>query len=538
MAGGPIPGPAADDGDVTRGRAAVRASRGGAVSVAWWCMLALLPALLLAGCTAGSRARGMEPREVAEARLESPEGRGPSAEGAHDAASRPLGREVIESLEFSPLRFDPPQVDTFELSNGIPVFYLYEPSLPVVEVMADFRGGYVDFDRSHYAAATLIGPLMLSGGTEALAPDSVDKVVEYYALSPSFGTAGAVSFSSIGSLRRHFDVALSLWTDMLRRPRLDPERVEVRRLQELESVRRMRDLPNTVAIRAFNQLMYGDHSTGWTLEESDLTPEHVSAERLRRVHREIFCRDNMLLGVAGDITRDELVPKLEAAFGDWPPCPRDLGKPTAPPVRKEGGVLVVHKELEQSTIVMGQAGGIARSDGEPYFTSQIANWILGGGGFSSRLLSRLRTEEGLAYQAYSVWTTGSRTERVFGAFTQTKAETTIAAAERIRETIAAMREAPPAEEEVRLAVDNIANGFVFAFENAGQIVRRQMTYRLGGLPSDWLQRYLDGIQAVTPDAVHEVVRNHLDPDNFSIVIIGDTTRFDAAPSTLGPRIER
>jgi zinc protease len=283
--------------------------------------------------------------------------------------------------------------------------------------------------------------------------------------------------------------------------------------------------------------MYGDHSTGWTLEESDLTPEHLAPERIRRVHREVFCRENLILGVAGDIRHEELVPKLEAVFGDWPSCPRDLGLPTAPPVRKEGGVLVIHKALEQSTIVMGQAGGVSRQDGEAFHASQIANWILGGGGFSSRLLSRLRTEEGLAYHAYSVWTTGNRTERLFGAFTQTKAETTIAAAERMRETIAAMREEAPAEAEVRLAIDNIANGFVFAFENAGQIVARQMAYRLGKLPADWLERYLDGIQAVTPGSVHEIVRRHLRPEDFAIVIVGDTTRFDGSPSTLGPLID-
>src|SRR5690606_19845616 len=139
-----------------------------------------------------------------------------------------------------------------------------------------------------------------------------------------------------------------------------------------------------------------------------------------------------------------------------------------------------------------------------------------GGGFSSRLMTRLRTEEGLAYQAWSVWVSGRRSERVFGAFTQTRAETTIAAAERVRETIAAMRGAAPAPDEVRLAVDNIANGYVFAFETPAQVVARQMSYLLGGLPEDWLTSYLDGIQAVTPEAVHDVVRQNLRPEAFTI----------------------
>ncbi|HEX7119272.1 MAG TPA: pitrilysin family protein [Longimicrobiales bacterium] len=497
-------------------------------------------AVVLSACTAAPPAHAPAPDAAgAEGRGSPAVGRAADRVGSGaDAALPPVGRAAAAALEFRPLRFDPPRPERFELSNGVPVFYLHDPSLPVVELIADFKGGYPHFDRDHYAAATAIGPLMLSGGTASLPPDSVDELVEYYALAPSFGSAGAVTFSSITTLRRNFDVALDLWTEMMRRPRFDPQRVEVWRQRELDTVRRLRDLPNTIAIRAFNRLMYGDHPSGWILNESDLTPAHLAPERLRRVHREVFCADNLVLGVAGDIARDTLRSKLEAAFGDWPACPRKIGAIAPPPVRKEGGVLVIHKELEQSTIVLGQAGGVSKADRDAYHASQIANWILGGGGFSSRLMSRLRTEEGLAYQAWSVWVAGRETERVFGAFTQTKPETTIAAARRVREVVAGMREAPPAHAEVRLAIDNISNGFVFAFETPAQVVSRQMSYLLGGLPEDWLVGYLDGIQAVTPEAVHEVVRRHLRPEDFTVVIVGDTTRFDAAPDVLGPRIPR
>ena len=458
------------------------------------------------------------------------------APGPAAPAGPAIGREAVEALEFPALRFEPPQPEKFELSNGVRVLYLRDSSLPIVELMAYYRGGYPYFDRDHYAAATAVGSLMLSGGTASLPPDSVDQLIEYYALGPSFGSAGGVTFSTMSTLRRHFDVALELWTEMMRRPRFDPERVEVWRLRELDAVRRMRDQPNTIAIREFNRLMYGDHPTGWIMEESDLDPEDLAPERLRRVHREIFCADNLVLGVAGDIGREELEPRLEAAFGDWPACPRKLGPLPPPQVRRDPGVLVIHKPLEQSTIVMGQGGGVSMEDRDAYHASQIANWILGGGGFSSRLMTRLRTEGGLAYQAWSVWTTGRRSERLFGAFTQTRAETTIAAAERVRETIAELRAEPPAPDEVRLAVDNIVNGFVFAFETPAQVVARQMSYHLAGLPEDWLTSYLDGVQTVTPEAVHDVVRRHLRPDDFTVVIVGDTTRFDATPEVLGPVI--
>lgn len=485
-------------------------------------------AIALAGCTATARTGGPAPTAAGPA-----DGPG-TAPGAVAHAGPAIGRAAVESLEFPPLRFEPPRPERFELSNGVRVLYLRDASLPIVEVMAYFRGGYPYFDRDHYAAATALGSLLLSGGTESLPPDSVDRLVEYYAIGASFGSSGGVSFGTMSTLRRHLDVALELWVDMMRRPRFDPDRVEVWRRRELDSVRRLRDLPNTIAIREFNRAMYGDHPTGWVMDESDLDPEDLAPERLRRVHREIFCAENLVLGVAGDVSREELEPRLEAAFGDWPACPRELGALPAPQVRKEPGVIVIHKPLEQSTIVMGQAGGVTMEERDAYYASQIANWIIGGGGLSSRLMNRLRTQEGLAYHASSVWVSGRRSERVFGAFTQTRAEATIAAAERVRETIAAMKVAPPAPEEVRLAIDAIANGYVFAFETPAQVVARQMSYLLAGLPEDWLSSYLDGIQAVTPESVHDVVRQNLRPEAFTIVIVGDTSRFDAAPEVLGP----
>ena len=100
-----------------------------------------------------------------------------------------------------------------------------------------------------------------------------------------------------------------------------------------------------------------------------------------------------------------------------------------------------------------------------------------------------------------------------------------------------MASAPPDDAEVRDAVDRIANGFVFNFETPALIVSRQMLYLSQNLPLDWLQRFLAGVQSVTPTGVHEVFRKTLAPnglDDMVIVIVGDPTRFDAGLEDLGP----
>ena len=112
-------------------------------------------------------------------------------------------------------------------------------------------------------------------------------------------------------------------------------------------------------------------------------------------------------------------------------------------LREGPAVFLIPKDLTQSTIVMAGPGGVSQGTGRDYFASRIGNSILGTGGFSSRLLSRVRTDMGYAYSASSFWTTPSRSQGIVGATTQTKSESTVAVVELMLEIISEMGEEPP-----------------------------------------------------------------------------------------------
>jgi zinc protease len=120
-----------------------------------------------------------------------------------------------------------------------------------------------------------------------------------------------------------------------------------------------------------------------------------------------------------------------------------------------------------------------------------------------------------------------------GAVTQTKSGSTIAAIRLILDIMEEMREAPPRREEVDHAINQIVNGFVFNFQEPAQILSRQMFYLSEGLPGDWLERYVDGIQRVSPSDIQRVFRNHVRPEDMVILILGDPEHFDLPPETLG-----
>jgi predicted Zn-dependent peptidase len=444
-----------------------------------------------------------------------------------------VGREAAGRLRFPELVFDPPRAQEHTLASGTPVLFLEDRSLPLVTLFATFRGGYALLPRELYAAASSLSGLLRSGGSTTLPPDSVDRILDNLALQVTFGGGGRSTFSSLNTLTRHLAPAVALWVDLLRNPGFDSAAVEVSRGRQLEAVRRRVDDPGLLAYSEFNRIMFGDHPVGWEMNEGDLTPERFSREALQEAGGRILCPGNLVLGVVGDADWSEVEPLLEEMVRGWPPCSGQLQEPPPPKMRETRRVFLIPRDLTQSTVIMAEPGGISQSSDPEYFASRIGNSILGASGFSSRLLSRLRTEMGYAYSASSLWTAPSQYEGIVGAVTQTRSGSTIAAARLILEIMEEMRHQPPSQDEVDQVVSQIANGFVFNFEDPAQIVARQMVYVAEGLPRDWLQRFLTEVQRVRPEAVRDVFRRHVDPQDMTILILGNPETFDLPPEVLG-----
>lgn len=441
---------------------------------------------------------------------------------AGPTAAQQTGKSVVERLRYPPLRFDAPDPEMHEV-EGVRVLFLEDHTVPLVTLFARFKGGYSLFDRSYYAATTALPALLRYGGTTTLPPDSVDEALEYYALQTSFGGGGETVFTSLNTLTTHLDPGLHLWIDMLRNPVFDSAQVEVWRGREMENVRRRPDDPQRLAFTQFNRLMYGDHPVGWEMDASDLEPEDLTPERLHEVQRRILCPENLIIGITGDVSWPEMEAKLRRELRDWPPCSGTLPEYPEPRIRSKPGVFLIPRELEQSILVMAHPADVHLGDGR-YFAAQIGNAILGSGGFSSRIMARIRTEEGYAYAASSIWTMPRRYQGIVGAVTRTRPENTVPALELILETMKEMSREDPTREEVGTAVDQIVNGFVFNFETMAQIISRRMFYLAQELPEDWLEQYVAGVEDVTPRSVHRVLRDNLRPDDMIILVVGDPDR--------------
>jgi predicted Zn-dependent peptidase len=444
-------------------------------------------------------------------------------------------RERVTQMEqaFQPLRFTPPSPRQARLSNGIQVFLVEDHSLPTFSINLVRRMGVANVPDSLWGVAWRADGMMRTGGTTTLSPDSVDRLIEFYSLSIGFNTANEISNAFASGLSRYRDIMLDLLFDMMRNPRNDTSRIREAVSQTEESWRRRNDTPGSILARAWGQLVYGDHPFGRSL----ITPEEAAAftpERFRLVQGLLFCPDGMIIGVTGDFQERDILAQLERRFRGWGRCP--AGTRPTPQVRLATGPRVVHieRDINQTNIRMGHPGAVLVANNPEYFATRVANFLLGGGGgFNSRLLQKVRSDSGFAYSVGSGWGADTRREGVFSASAQTRANKTVAAISLMRDVIASMERQPVTAEDVQLAKDNELNSFVFGFETPSQIVGRQVGYVLDGLPPNWFDLYLRGIQAVTPEQVTDVSGRLLRPDQMLILVVGKASSFDRPLSELG-----
>jgi zinc protease len=449
---------------------------------------------------------------------------------------RSPGSELVQQMRFPPLQFTIPrvgrEVERRVLANGIVLYLASDRSLPVFKTYAVFRAGSLYEDTTTPGVAQFTASQLRSGGTESMPFETLNEELEVLGISIESAVSFETMSLTVSALAKEADRALQLFADILRRPAFDPAPLETYRGRVVEDLRRLPENPARLAMQEFARVMYTDaHPLG-----RPLTPAEARAIRredlLRHVRR--FVRpDNMFLAVVGDFSLDELAAKVQAQLGDWT-ASGQLDLPPFPTVapRFARGVYLLPRNLTQSNVLLGHFG-IRRSNPDRY-AIQIMDMILGGGGFSSRIMERVRTEEGLAYSVSSSFPTSTRDVSLFRVSVQTRNDNVPRAVGTILEEMSRMRNGLVTPAELEGAKEAIINSFVFRFTSRFDVVTQLLTLEFDDYPPDYLDTVLDRFRAVTREDVQRVARQYLRPDATTILVVGDAARFESAMAVFGP----
>jgi len=437
----------------------------------------------------------------------------------------------VRNLKFPQLKAIPiPQVATFTLPNGMRLFLLEDHELPIINGTARIRTGNLFDSKDKIGLASMTGMVMRTGGTHSQTGDQLDVALENVAatVESNIGeTAGTVSFTA---LKENADQVMAIFKDVLTAPEFREDKIELARTQLRSTISRRNDDAHGIEGREFANLVYGkDSPYGWDLEYATL--DRIARADLQQFHSRYFFPKNVMLAVRGDFDTAQMKARIEKLFADWtaeqPPVPA-FPKVEAKPA--PGVYLAAKKDVTQTFFAMGHLGGEIRD--KDYAALEILSDILGGG-FQSRLVQRVRTRMGNAYEISADWEADYDHPGLFEIEGSTKSFSTVETLKAVREEVDRVRTAEVNEAELETAKETALNSLVFAFDTKSKTLGRMLTYEYYGYPRDFIQQYQAALQAVTRADVLRAAKEHLKPEEFTIVAVGNPADFGQPLASLG-----
>ena len=452
--------------------------------------------------------------------------------GAFSAQAQTKPAEHYRDLVYPPLKkIEPPKPDRFVLENGLTVYLLLDHDLPMVEASALIRVGSLWEPVAKAGLADLVGTVMRTGGTAERNGDKLDDELDRLGATVEVSLADDSGTATLSALKEDGDSVLETLADLLQHPAFPQEKIDLAKITQRDNVARRNDSPIMIAYREFPRILFGPNSAyGHQIEYA--TIDAVTRDDLIAFHREYFQPENVILGVWGDFG-PEMKTRIAKSFGAW--AKGNHPKPQVPPVERTpqecAGYYVINKnDVNQSWVFVGHLVG--RRDDPDYCALDLMNQVLGGG-FASRLFCQVRSAQGLAYYVGSDWAAGWEHPGTFSASGSTKTETTAQILTSIRTEISKLIDRGITEAELTRVKEATAKKLAFDFDSTGKIVQRLMQYEYYGYPADYLDRYQEGITKVTREDVARVAKQHLKPDQFSVLVLGDTKGFDRPLSDFG-----
>ncbi len=433
------------------------------------------------------------------------------------------------TMTFPPLKFEIPKSERAVLPNGIIVYMLEDHELPLVNMTAYVHVGSIYEPADKVGLAGVTGAVMRSGGTEQMPPEKLDAELEFMASAIESGIGADAGNVSLATLTKNFDRTAELFAQVLMTPTFREDRVKIAVNTTIEAIRRQNDDPKGVANRELTKALYAGHPLG--RYPTLATVNNLTRDDLKEFHRRHYHPNNILLAVSGDFKKDELLARLTRLFGGWKQEEILFPQVGEPAANVKPETLFVKKEVSQSVIRMGELG-IDKNNPDLH-ALRVMDYILGGG-FTSRLVQEVRSNQGLAYNVDSSVDVGRRFIGTITAETETKSESTVKAITLIREIITGMTTAPVTEQELSLAKEFMINSFIFGFTKPDVIVNQQARLEFYGYPAGYLENYRDNIARVTREELLRVARKYLHPAAMVLMVVGDERKFDKPLTTFGP----
>ncbi len=423
-----------------------------------------------------------------------------------------ISKTVLPAV--TPMPFRIPEVQRVITKNGIEAWLIEEKSTPVIAMSVLFKGGQAS-DPERLTGLSSLATSLMDEGAGNYTAEEFSEMMSEKAISVSFGASADTLSAGLETLRQNKEEAFELFRLALTEPRFDRKIIRRMKNRMYAGIEARKGNPNAVAAERWAKLVYKDHPYARLLPTKK-SIRAITRANLRSFVRNRFALDNIIIGVAGNISAEELKPLLEKTFAFLPEKSRIKEVPPVTPELSDR-TDILSMDVPQSAVLFGHKG-IARNDPD-FYAALLINYSFGGGSFASRLFNEVREKNGLAYSVNTSLNTGRLSPMITGSVGSENAKLADAI-KIIRQQWRLMAEEGPTKQELKDAKTFITGSFPLAFSSSSGLASTLAGMQYNNLGIDYLQRYNDLINSVTPEQAKKTAARLLLPDSLFFVVVG------------------
>ena len=418
-------------------------------------------------------------------------------------------------------------IKTWTTANGARVYFVPANSLPMVDVRVVFDAGSAR-DGKQYGIAQLTNELLPEGAGDWNAQQLAERFEDVGAnfSNDALRDMAVLSLRSLTE-KKWLDTALQTMATIISKPNFDAKSIERDRQLQMVGIEEEEQSPEAIAENLFYKNLYGTHPYAHSSIGTKATLATIKREDLIAFHKQFYVGKNAVVAIVGSVDEKQAHQIANQVVGDLPAGETPAALPEPQPLAKAESVRHVHPTTQ--THLLAGVIGMQRGD-KDYFPLYVGNHILGGSGFSSRMMAEIREKRGLAYSAYSYF----MPMRVRGPF-QMGAQTRNDKAE---ETLSLMKqelhkfvEQGPTADELEHAKRNITGGFPLKLASNKNIVEYLAMIGFYKLPLNYLDKFNQHVNAVTLKQIKNAFKRRVDPDKLLTVVVGADAKADAEKKT-------
>jgi zinc protease len=409
-----------------------------------------------------------------------------------------------------------PPVEKMVLSNGLVILHSEDHSLPFVTLQLLIDGGSRKDQPGQEGSSYLTAKGLLLG-TSRHTMAEINEELDFMGASISSSSGRDYSTMGLRALKKDLDRALDLFMEELTQPAFPDDEINREVQKTMAAIQSEEDDPGEVAEKEFRKALFLTSPYGHPVIGTKESLPKITRESISRFYKDYYHPNNCILVVVGDITSEEVKARLSPLFEKMPAVeiPR---APFIPSFAKGPETIKVNREITQANIVLGNEG-INRGNPDFYAVS-IMNYILGGGGFASRMLEDIRNKRGLAYSVASFFD-AAKYPGSFQIVLQTKNASASEAISLALKQMELIRKEPVSDKELDGAKKYLIGSFPMRLDTQDKLANFLAQVQYYDLGLDYAVRYPSLIKSVTKKDVLEVAKKYLHPENYILVVVAN-----------------